>query len=175
MPSEVLNPRTTLAENGADACVTQRFSWVRFAVLALLFVAMWVGIVGLILLADKPYGIQLSSIVTYTSAVALYTFSRNRNGNQPFLLSCPYVRSQLSRLINRHLCFVAVLFALQTAALNLRPKLPAYWTTPSSRDPSRFSAILAVVCACLAVVQTLTNRSLLKRAHLSAQEPRHDG
>jgi hypothetical protein len=174
MPSEVLNRRRTPAEKGADPCVTQPFSWGRFAVLALLFVAMLVGIVSVILLADKPYGIQLSSSVTYTAAAALYTFSRNGNRNQPFLLCCPVVRGQLSRLINRHLCCLAILFAVQTAALNIRPKLPAYWITPSSRDPSAFSAILAGICGCLLIVQILSNRSLLERAHVSSQEACHD-
>ena len=156
-----------------DPCLTEPFSFLRFAVLALLFLAMWVGIVFLILLADKPYGIQLTSMVIYTAAVALYTFSRNRKGNQPFLLSCPAVRRQLSPLIRRHLAFLAALFILQTTALKLRPNLPAYWITPS-RDPSKFAVILGGICACLAIVQTLSNRSLLQGAHLSAQKVRHD-
>ena len=123
----------------------------------------------LALLEYRPYGIQLTSIVMYTAAVALYTFSRNRNGAQPFLLSCPVVRRQLSRLIRRHLGFLAALFLVQTTALAIRPSLPSYWVTPSSRDASPFTLILGVLCLCLAIVQTLTNRSLLDRAHLSAQ------
>jgi len=107
--------------------------------------------------------------VIYTAAVALYTFSRNRNGAQPFLLSCPVVRRQLPRLIRRHLGFLAALFIAQTTALNLRPNLPAHWVTPSSRDASPFTLILGVLCLCLAILQTLTNRSLLDRAHLSTQ------
>jgi hypothetical protein len=108
-------------------------------------------------------------MVMYTAAVALYTFSRNRNGNQPFLLSCPAVRSQLPRLILRHLGFLAVLFAVQTIALKLCPNLPAYLITPRGKDASLFTIGLGIFCLCLGIVEILTNRSLLERAHLSAQ------
>lgn len=153
-----------------DPCRTrQPFSVFRFAVLTLLFLTVIPGtVIFLILLADRPCGIQLSSIVVYTAAVALYTFSRNRGGMQPFLLSCPVVRRQLPLLIRRHLGFLAALFILQTAALELRPRLPTYWIT-SSRNPSPFVITLFGLCAFLAVAQILSNRSLLERAHLSAE------
>ena len=149
-------------------CTRQPFSILRFSVLALLFLTAIPGtVIFLILLADRPYGIQLSSIVAYTAAAALYTFSSNRGG-QPFLLSCPVVRRQLPRLIRRHLGFLAALFILQTTALELRPNLPAYWITPSSTNVSPFALSLGCLCACLTLVQILSNRSLLERAHLSA-------
>jgi hypothetical protein len=70
-----------------DPCLTQKGSILRFAVLTLLFFTMFGGVGFLILFMDRPFGIQLSTIVIYTAAVALYTFSRNRNNMQPFLLS----------------------------------------------------------------------------------------
>jgi hypothetical protein len=153
-----------------DPCLTrQHISVPRFAVFTLLFLTVIGGGIILALLEYRPYGIQLTSMVVYTAAVALYTFSRNRNGAQPFLLSCPVVRRQLPRLIRRHLGFLAALFIAQTTALNLRPKLPAHWVTPSSRNASPFTLILGVLCLCLAIVQTLTNRALLNRAHRSTQ------
>jgi uncharacterized membrane protein len=141
----------------------------RFVVLAVLFFTMCGTAIFLVLLEDRPYGIQFSSIVGYTSAVAFYTFCRNRNGNQPFLLSCPIVRSQRARLIRRHLGFIATLFIAQTTALKVRPNLPAHWITSGSKDVSPFAIALGVICAVLAIVQTLTNRSLLDRVHRSAQ------
>jgi hypothetical protein len=158
------------ASDWQDPCLArQHISFPRLAVFILLFLTVIGGGIFLALLEYRPYGIQLTSMVIYTAAVALYTFSRNRNGAQPFLLSCPVVRRQLPRLIRRHLGFLAALFIAQTTALNFRPNLPAHWVTPSSRDASPFTLILGVLCLCLAIVQTLTNRSLLSRAHLSAQ------
>jgi hypothetical protein len=157
------------ASGWQDPCLTRHYiSFARFTVFALLFLTAVGGWIFLALLEYRPYGIQLASMLIYTAAVALYTFSRNRNGAQPFLLSCPVVRRQLPRLIRRHLGFLAVLFIAQTIALNFRPDLPAYWVTPSGRDASPFALVLGVLCLCLAIVQTLTNRSLLERAHNSS-------
>ncbi len=153
-----------------DPCLTRRYiSFPRLVVFTLLFLTVIGGGIFLPLLEYLPYGIQLTSMLIYTAAVALYTFSRNRNGAQPFLLSCPVVRRQLPHLVRRHLGFLAALFIAQTMALNFRPSLPAQWVTPSNRDASPFSLILGVFCLCLAIVQILTNRSLLGRAHNSAQ------
>ena len=152
-----------------DPCLTERGSIVRFGVLTLLFFTMLGGIGLLILFANRPYGIQVTSIVIDTAAVALYTFTRNRNNMQPFLLSCPVVRHQIPLLIRRHVGFLAALFIVQTTALKLRPKLPEYLIMPRGTDPSLFAGILGILFGCLAVVQVLSNRSLLERAHLSAQ------
>jgi len=89
------------ASNCKDPCLTRDYiSFPRLVVFALLFLTFIGGGIFLALLEYRPYGIQFSSMVMYTAAVALYTFSRNRNGNQPFLLSCPAVRSQLPFLLS---------------------------------------------------------------------------
>jgi hypothetical protein len=168
-PSTGVGP-SNQASDWQDPCLTRQYiSFPRLTVFTLLFLTVIGGGIFLALVEYRPYGIQLTSMLIYTAAVALYTFSRNRNGNQPFLLSCPVVRRELPRLIRRHLGFLAALFIAQTMALNFRPNLPAHWVTPSSRDASPFALILGVLCACLAIVQILTNRSLLDRAHNSAQ------
>jgi hypothetical protein len=138
-------------------------------VLALLFFTICGGVFVLVLFANRPYGIQLSSMAIYTAAVALYTFSRNRNKMQPFLFSCPVVRHQLPQLIRRHLGFLAALFTVQTTALKLRPNLPTYLIAPRGTNASLFSIILGVLCGSLAIVHVLGNRSLLERAHLAAK------
>jgi hypothetical protein len=106
--------------------------------------------------------------VGYTTAVAFYTFS-HRNGNQSFLVSCPVVRGQLGRLIRRHFGFIAAIFIAQTTAFRLRPNLPASWITPGRKEASPFAILRGLLCLVLAIVQTLTNRSLLDRAHNSAR------
>ena len=157
------------SRSAGDPCLTQDRSILRFVVLALLFFTMCGGLFFLVLFANRPYGIQLSSIVIYTAAVALYTFSRNRNRMQPFLLSCPIVRRQLPQLIRRHLGFLAALFIVQTTALKFRVNLPAYLIGPRGTNSSIFSIILGVLCGSLAIVHILGNRSLLERAHVSGQ------
>lgn len=158
------------ASDWKDPCLTRdSISFPRLVVFTLLFLTFIGGGIFLALLEYRPYGIQFASMVMYTAAVALYTFSRNRNGAQPFLLSCPVVRRQLPRIIRRHLVFLATLFVAQTMAFKLRSNLPAQFVTPSSRDASPFALIMGVFCLCLAVAQVLSNRALLENAHLSPQ------
>ena len=171
MLSQVSTGVVSFKQDWQDPCLRRDYiSFPRLVVFVLLFLTFIGGAVFLALLEYRPYGIQFTSMVMYTAAVALYTFSRNRNGAQPFRLSCPVVRRQLPRLIRRHLGFLAALFIAQTTALKLRPNLPAHWVTPSSsRDASPFALTLGVLCLSLGVAQVLSNRSLLEDAHQSAQ------
>lgn len=125
------------------------------------------GVLYFTVLVDRPYGIQLSSQVAYTAAVMLYTFSSNKNGMQRYLFLCPFVRPQLPRLAFRHIGFLAVLFFLETGALQLRPRLSPSWSVASGfKGTTRFELTLEVICAALALTEVATNRSFLNRAHL---------
>lgn len=149
-----------------DACCTRpSFSLPRFVLFTLIFLIFIPGsAVIFILLADRPYGIQLGSFVCYTAGVILYTFSSNR-GMQRYLFRCPFVRHGLPSLALRHMGFLAVLFVLQTGALELRPYMPDFWFVASGRNIPPFTIVLAIVCGALAFTHILTNRSLLDRAH----------
>lgn len=151
-----------------DPCQSPaKFSPDRFALFTLLFLAMIPGsIVLFILLADRSYGIQLASLVGYTSAIVLYTFSRNR-GMPRYLFRCPYVRLVLPRLVLRHLGFLVALVILETEALRIRPRLPASWLVDSGRHGNMppFVTVLFILCICLAFIEVISNRALLHRAH----------
>jgi hypothetical protein len=114
----------------SDACGdAATFSSDRFLIFLPMFLTMIPGgVVLFICLGDKAYGIQFASTIAYTAATILYTFSANR-GMQRYLFSCPYVRSQLPRIAMWHLAFLAALFILITAALQIRPNLPQWWLT----------------------------------------------
>jgi hypothetical protein len=134
-----------------------------------IFIVIPISLVLFMVFTDKPYGVQLVSLVAYTDAVAFSTFS-SRAG-RPYLFGCPIVRRQLSRLLRRHIAFLAALFVVQTAALRLRPHLPRYLVAESGRDPSLFVLTVGILCFCLGVAQMVSNRSLLERAHLEFTPP----
>jgi hypothetical protein len=69
--------------------------------------------------------------------------------------------------------FLAVLFVLLTVALQLRPHLPASWLIASGgkRSLPTLTIVLFILSACLALVQILTNRSLLDRVHAEHHAP----
>lgn len=160
-----------------DPClVPPIFSLERFFVFTLIFLVMTVGSVALFLyLGDDPFGIQIAAVVCYTSAIILYTFSANR-GLPRYLFRCAIVQSQLPRIARRHLIFVAVLFVVLTAALQLRPHMPPSWLVArgARRNPPPLTTVLLILFVCLALVQILTNRALLNRAHLQPSAPGPD-
>jgi hypothetical protein len=155
----------------SDPC-RGKSSFARFILMSTLFLGMIVGSFLLfILLVDRPYGFQAASAIAYTISVVFFTFARTgtRGGKDlpPYMFTCPAVQPQLSRLVRRHLGFLVVLFALQTAAFAIRPNLPAWWTIEDKKGKggSPFGLALLFSCVGLQCAQVFTNRSLLDRAH----------
>src|ERR1700685_411460 len=133
-PMRYLSPSQPAAFLTGDPCLAPpTFSLERFFVFTPIFLIMMPGGVALFLfLGDYRFGIQIAAIICYTAAIVLYTFSANR-GMPRYLFGCSVVQSQLPQLALRHLMFVAVLFVLLTAALQLRPHMPPTWLIASGR------------------------------------------
>jgi hypothetical protein len=172
MPNSEFPPLAGKADAGTigDPCRGTSFSVARFALMATLFLCMTVGSLPLFfLLMKKLYGFQAASAILYTIFAVFFTFARTgtRTGKDipPYLFTCPAVQPQLSRLFRRHLGFLVVLFALQTAALAARPNLPEWWNIEDRRGATPFDLALVLLCFGLGYVQVFTNRSLLDRAH----------
>lgn len=150
-----------------DPCRAEStFSGPRFLAFALLFAVM-IGGGGILLfaLSDTSYGIQLGSAVSYTAAVMLYGFAKNRNGIQPYLFTCPVVVSQYPRLLKRHVGFLASLITFETIALRIKPYLPSWWITSSGRNDSPWVIAVALPCLILGIVEIIANRGILERTH----------
>lgn len=171
-------PSQPTSSGNLDACLAPAaFSPERFFFFTLTFLIMTIGSVTVFLyLGDDPFGVQIAAIVCYTSAIVLYTFSANRRMPR-YLFRCPIVQTQLPRIALRHLIFVAVVFVLLTAGIQLRPYVPPSWLVASGARKSipPLATVLFILSACLAIAQILTNRSLLNRAHLqhNSREPDH--
>ena len=138
--------------------------------MATLFLCMTVGSLPLFfLLMKKPYGFQAASAIVYTIFAVFFTFARTgtRTGKDipPYMFTCPAVQPELSRLLRRHLGFLVVLFALQTAVLAIRPNLPEWWNIKDRRGATPFDLALMLLCFGLGYTEVFTNRSLLDHAH----------
>ena len=152
----------------ADPCSAEStFSGPRFLAFAGLFIAMFAGGgVLFILLSDTTYGSQLASVVSYTSAVLVYGFAKNRSGIRPYLFTCPVVMSQYPRLLNRHAVFLTVLVAFETVAFRIKLHVSAWWLTASGRNMPPFVVAVVVPCMIMAIAEIVMNRALLERAHI---------
>ena len=154
----------------SDPCRSTSFSGGRFALMTTLFLCLIVGSLPLFLvLMNRPYGLQEASVIDYTIAVVFFTFARTgRRGGKdlpPFMFTCPAVRTQISGLLWRHLGFLVALFALQTAGLAFRSKLPDWWNSPDSKGGTPFELAFMFSCGGLGFAQVYINRRLLDRAH----------
>ena len=139
-----------------------------FLPLILVMVASSVFLFGL---ADHPYGVQIGSLIPYTAFVVLSTFSA-QHGQQPYFFECLVVHQNMPRLVRRHGGFLIALVVLETIAFHLARYLPASWLIAKGKNGSPFAITVCILCLCLAFVQVLSNRSLLKQAHLTQAAPR---
>jgi hypothetical protein len=133
----------------SDPCRSWSFSLTRFVLMATLFLGLTVGgVVLFVVLADRPYGIQEASAIPYTLFAMFFTFAATR-GVRPYRFTCPAVWTQVPSLLWRHLGFLVVLIALQTAALAARPNLPDWWNTASGHgryDGTPFLLAFMILC-----------------------------
>ena len=149
----------------SDPCRSESFSLSRFSLMTMLLLSMTVGGFCLFLLwADKPYGAQRASAITYTLFEAFATFAPVKGG-QRYLFTCPAVQPEIPQLLLRHLGFVVGLFVLQTAILAARPSLPEWWNSRDSKGGTPFELAVLLLCIGLGYVQVYASRSLLARAH----------
>ncbi|MGO9242935.1 MAG: hypothetical protein ACLQBJ_19215 [Bryobacteraceae bacterium] len=157
----------------SDPCRGASLSFARFVLLATLFLSWTVGSVPLfLLLIRRPYGVQEASVIAYTIFVVFFTFastgSTSGKDTPRYMFTCPAVQTQVSRLLWCHLGFLVALFALQTAALAVRPNLPDWWNIENGqgrRGGTPFELALLFLCLGLGYAQVFTNRRLLDRAH----------
>ncbi len=117
-----------------------------------------------ILFKGWPFGIQIASSIVYSSAAFFFTFAGR--GLRPYLLDCPVVQHHWDRLIMRHFGFLIALFIVVTTALKIRPRLSLWWIVAQGRDMSPFDLTMFILCGSVLLTEVITNRSVLRRAHL---------
>lgn len=153
----------------SDPC-RQRSSGPRLLLMSAIFLCMTVGsMLLLVLLRGTPYGLQVTSLVFYTLFVVFFTFATTGSrggGNVPgYKFTCPAVEPQIPRLLLRHLICLVALFVLETAAMEVHPYLPDWWSIQDKKGSTPFEIALLFLGIGLAMAQILTNKSLLNRAH----------
>jgi len=164
-------PRPDLMEQWpfSDPC-RHKSSGPRLLLMSAIFLCMTIGSMLLgALLIGSPYGLQVTSLVSYTLFVVFYTFATTGSkggGNVPgYKFTCPAVESQIPRLLWRHLIYLVALLALETAALTIHSNLPDWWNVPGKKGSTPFEIAILFLGIGLAIAQILTNKSLLNRAH----------
>lgn len=116
-----------------------------------------------VLLGEKPYGIQIVTLIAYSMGIFFFVFMRSRLGHGFALTSDSVVRSA-PRLLLFHACALTIVFALQTIALGVGPHLPSWWLHEDARHQSPLDLLLLIFFTVFGVAQALWFRSMLSRA-----------
>jgi len=119
-----------------------------------------------ILLGDEPFGIQFATLITYTLVVFYYVFLNTRLG-VGFDLRSDAVRRRIPHLLAIHLVFLTAIFAIQTAAFALKPKLSNWWLKEGAKHQSPYSEAILVICVIVGMMQILLSRRILKKRYLT--------
>jgi hypothetical protein len=118
-------------------------------------------------LRDKPFEIQIASVIMYTGFVFFFVFcdagagrAIKAKGTKGFSLGEKAVRQKLPLIVCVHAASLVVLFACVTAALRLRPYTWSRWRL----DTEYFDLIMLVTGVAILFAQVHFFRRLLGRA-----------
>ena len=131
----------------------------------------WLGIVSgsmavlllLILIGDKPYGIQITTLIGDTGFVFFLVFCDSR-AYKGYSLRLTAVRKKIPTLLAIHAAFLLFIFVALTAALSVRPHLSSSWLITTGKRDSWFDVLLMVIGVTIYVSQTQISRKILSRS-----------
>jgi hypothetical protein len=129
-------------------------------------IGTWVGLVSgamalfwlAILTADKPLGLQITTLVGYTGLVFFQVFCDSR-AFKAYSLRLKAVRKKIPALLAIHAVFLLFVFVALAGALSVRPHV----VTKGQRD-NWFDLLLMVIGVTICMVQTLISRKILGRS-----------
>ena len=131
----------------------------------------WLGLVSgamalcwlAILIADKPFGLQITTLVGYTTLVFFQVFCDSR-AFKGYSLRLTTVRKKIPVLLVIHAVFLLFVLVALTAALSVRPHLSSSWFVTKKKRDNWFDVLLMVIGVTICMSQTLISRKILSRS-----------
>jgi hypothetical protein len=163
-----------------DKTITSRRDRVlrKFHIAAVVNILLWFGglmtaflatVFLMVILMDKPFGVQIVSLVGDTEFVFFLVFCDSKSW-RGYSLRNRTVQQQLPHLLRIHSLFLSLIFVVLTIALSARPHLPDVWFVESGswRRSSPFAFVLIFAGSAAAVTEAWILRRMLSRALESA-------
>jgi uncharacterized membrane protein YidH (DUF202 family) len=122
-----------------------------------------------LILSDRPYAVQIFTLICYTSLTFIFIFFRTKLG-KGYSLSNPFIQKQLPRLLAIHGAFSLAIFSVQTYVMHVWSRLPASWTAETGpKHNSWLSSGLGVILVIVWITEVLVCRGILRRIYNSAK------
>jgi len=122
-----------------------------------------------LILSDRPYAIQIFTLLCYTALVVLFVFHKTKLG-RGYSLSNPAVQKHFPRLQAIHIAFSLTIFSFQTYILHVWSRFPASWTEGTGpRHNSWFNFGLSMLFAITWMIEVFYCRRILNRSCDSAK------
>ena len=123
------------------------------------------GLLLFIVLADKPFGIQITTAIVYSYFIFWYVFFPTRGLLEKYSLRDPVVQQQVLRLLAIHLAFLTLIVVWQTVLFTVKSRLLNYWLTEhGKRWDTLYELVLIGSFAIVFWAQVLVSRRILSRS-----------
>ncbi len=133
-----------------------------------IFAAYLIGAFGgfglFVIFGDRPFGVQIVTVITYTYFAFWYVFFPTRGLLEKYSLRNKAVQRQLPRLLTIHCAFLILIFLGQTVLLAIRNRLPSYWLTEHGKQgDTLYEGVLIGSFVVVFFTQVLICRRILSR------------
>lgn len=123
------------------------------------------GLVLFIVLGDKPYGIQISTAITYTYFAFWYIFFPTQGMLERYKLRDKSVQKQIPLLLVIHCAFLVLLLLGQVEWLAMKPHLSSAWFTEYGKKRDTLYELVTIGLPILVFfAQVLISRGILSRS-----------
>ena len=131
----------------------------------------WLGIVSAamallwlaILIADKAFGLQITTLAGYTGLLFFQVFCDSR-AFKGYSLRLTAVRNKIPTLLAIHAVFLLFIFVALTAALSVRPHVLSSRHVRDGERDNWFGMVLILAGVVICMGQTLISRRILNRS-----------
>jgi hypothetical protein len=118
-----------------------------------------------VVVAERPFGIQIATVITYTYFAFWYIFFPTRGLPEKFSLQNKTVQERVPLLLAIHCAFLIAIFIGETVWFSMKSHLPTYWLTEQGKRSAPLYVLLGIGCVTVIfLTQVLISRRILSRS-----------
>ena len=133
-------------------------------VIAAYLVGVFGGLCIFVVLGERPFGVQVASIIVYTYFAFWYIFFPTRGLLDQYSLHDKRVQRRIPLLMAIHCAFLVLMFVGETVWFSMKSHLPSYWFTEhGKRGRPLYVSVVIVSVTVVFFTEVLISRRILSR------------